>query len=212
MSDVTMTFPVIDLNTDPTKSPQLAVRINVNQLAVALEPLLLQPPGSSPPPAVNSSAGSAYVYHDGVLDPAWGLNMSWGVNVNPSFPDSAFGKVLRVTGNGGWQPGTSEFDPSVYTHLQVSLRPTLAGQKWGAGVMAVGDKPVGETLSDLTPFALSRVQPGEWTTFLIPLGASGLKIPYGAQIYKFWLQDRTNNGKGTANNVWDVAEAAFEVA
>lgn len=206
---VTSNITIPSLSTPSVNIP-INITLDLTTLATQVAAILAPPVSTPPPPTTNP----ALVYFNGTF--YWPGDYSWGVQV--SYNDTnglptTGSHDISVKGNGGWQPYAPnfDFDPSPYTHLIFSVKPTLANDiDWGTGVMAKGDIAVGTTISDISQFAQGPIGPNIWTTYKIPLGSGGLNIPSGTHIYKFWIQDRSSEGSGTANNLWYVDQAYFQ--
>ena len=190
-------------------------------VAVALAiPVALAAAGTLPACTATSSllfgtpspTGTFQVYSNGEFN--WQGDYSWGVTIN--YKDTRgsplSGKYdICVTGIGGFQPYALgfDFDPSPYRYLVVSLKPTIANQKWDSAFYAVGDKLTGHGVNVLNYGPEPVV--GQWTTYRIPLGAGGYDIPAGTHIYKFMFIDQTadQTNSGYSTNRWYVDNLYF---
>ncbi len=156
--------------------------------------------------------GVFWVYRLGAFN--WQGDYSWGVKID--YRDASAGPAqgkyaISVRGVGGFQPyaQNNDFDPSRFSYLTFSLKPTLPDQLWDSGFEAVGDVPVGK-LINLASFGPKPVV-GQWGTYKIPLGEGGYQIPRGTHIYKFMIQDQTADQPGGKykTNLWYVDDIAF---
>ena len=163
-------------------------------------------------PGAAEAATQFPVYINGVFH--WQGDYSWGVSIN--YKDSNGAPMsgpydVGVTGIGGFQPYATnyDFDPSPYKYLVVSLKPTVANQKWDSAVYAVGDVLTGHGVNVLNYGPAPVV--GQWTTYKIPLGSAGYNIPAGTHIYKFMFIDQTadQTNSGYSTNRWYVDNLYF---
>jgi hypothetical protein len=151
------------------------------------------------------------IYANGKYD--WTDDWSWGVTVN--YKDTAGDPLsgsydISVKGIGGYQPHApnSDFDPSPYKYLTVSLKPTIANQKWDSAFYAT-DGSVAGSVVHLLNYGPAPVV-GQWNTYKIPLGAGGYGIPAGKHIFKFMFIDQTaDSSSAYTTNTWYVDNLGF---
>ena len=152
------------------------------------------------------ASGTSWIYYNGQFD--WPGD--WPFSSTTNYADTSGGpmsgaedlKVTLTAPYGGWIPWAQNFsfNSAPYTKLTISLKPTMANQKWTLGFVKVGDVPVGIWL-DLSNYGPAPVA-GKWGTYTLPLSALGV---LGQNVYKFVLQD----SNGPVGNTWYVDNVGF---
>jgi hypothetical protein len=127
---------------------------------------------------------------------------------------SSFTATALPSGGGGWLPFRSSFfNTTGYKFLQLTLKPTRAGQSWQlVQPENPGDIPVpGANSVTVENYGPAPVV-GQYGVYKIPLGVGGLNLPVGVTFWKFGLQDQMPYGSQPANakgNVYYISDARF---
>lgn len=92
--------------------------------------------------------------------------------------------------------GHPSFDTTPYTVLTLSIKPTVAGQKWSIGAYTytlvngvfTGDIPTGTSVADISQYCTPAPAVGVWSVCNVPLSAmAASKL---TTMYKIILQDQ----------------------
>lgn len=175
-----------------------------------------------------STTQSFVVYSNGTFN--WGGDFDYG-GLQSDYQDTTGGsngdaKDIKVTVDGaygGWLPYSGNLVTQwnmwagAFGYLELDLKPTISGQKWGMSFVRVGDVPIyddtgtspGIDLADYGPAPVANT----WGHYKIPLqdvltdygpAGTGPAVLENA-IYKFGLQDKTGNASGT----WYIDNVVF---
>lgn len=176
-----------------------------------------------PPPVVVAPAASAsWVYHAGVF--LWPGDWSGtGSTINYADTSGTPGtKDISLKANSPWaywlpypptvaatgQPG---MDTTPYSTLTISLKPTVAGQKWSLGAYSYsvtagkfqGDISTGAGVADISSYCTPAIAVGVWSVCNVPLTA--IQAAKLTTFYKFILQDQS----GLTGDVFYINNVGF---
>ncbi len=153
---------------------------------------------------------TSWVYYNGTFD--WPTDYSF--SASPDYFDTsgeprsgAHDIRVQVTSAwGGWAPVAKNyaFNDTAYNNLTVSLKPTVANQKWQIYFVAANGQSLGAGCGRNPASYGPSPAVGKWATYTIPL--SDLCVSGNASVYKFVVQDAT----GLSDNSWYVDNVGFE--
>jgi hypothetical protein len=149
-----------------------------------------------------------WVYHNGQFN--WAGDYSWLARIDYRdtqgiAPGHRYDIAVRITGKwGGFQPFApgGRFDVSRHKYLVYSVKPTVAGQKFGTGFAAMNDVADGKPVTVAGPPYGPVPVAGQWGTYKIPLSEFDLTNRF---VLKFTIAD----GSGLDNNLFYVDDIGF---
>lgn len=163
-------------------------------------------PAVTPPIVVATPPTAPYwVYHAGSFN--WAGDWS-GSAASVNYADTTTGvRVVSFKANTAWAywlpyppinaAGHPSFDTTPYATLTLSLKPTVAGQRWSLGAYTytvvngvfTGDIPTAGKVSDVSKYCSPAPMVGAWSVCNVPLSA--LQATNLTTFYKFILQDQS---------------------
>ena len=138
-----------------------------------------------------STAGTFWLFKDGVFKGAG--DYSWGSG------KVAYGSVVTVTGDEGWQPRMpgDDFDATAYHYVTISIKPTQAGNTWITGAEMVGDVQFPgceNNPPNIMKYGPNPAVVGVWNTYKIPLTAYCIKAGQ-EHLYKIMFAEQSSTNK-----------------
>jgi hypothetical protein len=204
---------------------QTTITIPAQTVTVTIPAQTVTIPAATPPVVVVTTPAGAtsWVYHAGAFMWAgdWsgttavlnyadttGLPGSRDLSFKSTAPWSYWLPYPPVATTGA-AAGHPSFDTTPYSKLTLSVKPTVAGQKWSLGAYTytivngvfTGDIPTVGSVSDLSGYCTPAPAVGVWSVCTVPLSAIGAaKLP---TLYKFIMQDQFG-GAGDTTYINDV--------
>lgn len=181
--------------------PSQTVTVTIPAQTVTIAPVVTPPVVvvTTPPGA------TSWVYHAGAF--MWPGDWS-GSNSTLNYADTTGGtRDISFTANSAWAywlpyppanaAGHPSFDTTPYSTLTLSLKPTVAGQKWSMGAYTytmvngvfTGDIPTSGRVPDVSKYCTPAPAVGVWSVCTVPLSA--LAATKLTTFYKFILQDQS---------------------
>lgn len=159
--------------------------------------------------AATTSSVTSWVYYDGKFD--WPGDYSFAASADyhdvSGEPRSGRAdiKVSVTSAWGAWAPypRSPEFNAKPYTALTVSLKPTVANQKWQIFFEGLGGKALPSECTRNVASYGPAPRAGVWATYTIPLSALCVA---GSSLDKLVIQDQT----GLSDNTWFVDNVGFD--
>jgi hypothetical protein len=183
----------------------VTVKIPAQTITIPAQSGTTTPPVITPPVVTPPAAGVAWVFHNGTTTSLFGGDYSYGsgsISYTTKDPDTGE-TVVGVTGDEAWQPyfRGNDFDTTGYHFVLVSIKPTIAGQQWGAGAESVGDVPVPGSTPGVKNFMqyCTAFVIGQWMTCKIPFSLYTLDKNPGLHVYKFGFQEQGPAPAGKLN-------------